>query len=66
MCVYDPDGIAPMAVTDATMRVGSFTVTPYIGVIGPGQVAGVDITFDPSGCETAKEKLRFIVCGREE
>ena len=66
MCVYDPDGIAPMAVTDATMRVGSFTVYPYIGVIGPGQVAGVDITFDPSGCETAQEKLRFIVCGSDE
>ena len=66
MCVYDPDGIAPMAVTDATMRVGSFTVFPYIGVIGPGQIAGVDITFDPSGCETAKEKLRFVVCGSDE
>jgi hydrocephalus-inducing protein len=64
--VYDPDGIAAVTVPDTVMRVGAFTVSPYIGIIGPGQVAGVDITFDPSGCETVKEKLRFIVCGSDE
>ena len=64
--VYDPDGIAAVTIPDTVMRVGAFTVSPYIGIIGPGQVAGVDITFDPSGCETVKEKLRFIVCGSDE
>ena len=29
----------------------------------PGQVVGIDVTFDPAGCDTAKERLRFIVAG---
>ena len=64
--VYDPDGIAAVTIPDTVLRVGAFTISPYIGIIGPGQVAGVDITFDPSGCETVNEKLRFVVCGSDE
>ena len=53
--VVDPDELPVATAPEDPLVVGAFTVLPRIGVVQPGQSVGIDMTFDPSGCETVKE-----------
>ena len=66
LLLYDPDGIPAVAVGETTLIVGAFSVSPRIGVLSPGQVVGIDITFNPVGCDAVREKLRFVLTGTDE
>jgi hydrocephalus-inducing protein len=63
--VVDPDELPQSAPPEDPMVVGAFTVTPRIGVVQPGQSVGIDMKFDPSGCETVKERMRLCVSGAD-
>ena len=64
--LFDPDGIPAVSAGETSLIVGAFSVSPRIGVISPGQVVGIDITFDPVGCDAVREKLRFVLTGTDE
>jgi hypothetical protein len=61
--VYDPDSLSAGAVPTDALTIGSFRISPRIGVVQPGQSIGIDATFDPSGCGTVHEKLRVCITG---
>lgn len=61
--VKDPDELAPCVVPSDPLVVGAFTVIQRAGVIQPGETSGFDIKFDPSGCESAHERLRILLAG---
>eukprot|EP01032_Pedospumella_encystans_P008479 gene8479-10061_t len=63
--VVDPDELPPGSLPEDPLVVGAFTVTPRIGVVQPGQSVSIDMKFDPSGCETVKEKMRLCVSGAD-
>ena len=63
--VTDPDGLVAAPAPDAPLVVGAFSVSPRIGSIAPGQVVGIDIKFDPAGCDVSKEKLRICYSGAD-
>ena len=65
-CVYDPDGIPNLPIPDSPLLVGAFSIYPRIGIISPGQTVNIEITFDPTICENAKEKIRFYITGTNE
>lgn len=64
--VFDPDSIPTVTVTETPLMVGAFSVHPRMGIVGVGQVVGVDITFDPTGCDSVRERLRFVISGTDE
>eukprot|EP00606_Chrysophyceae_sp_TOSAG23-5_P000584 GSChrysophyteH2.ASY1.ANO1.693.1 assembled CDS len=43
--------------------VGAFKITPRIGRVSPGETVGIDMTFDPNGCDLARERLRVCISG---
>lgn len=63
--VQDPDKLPASIVPDNPLKIGAFDVSPRIGVVEPGQTVGIDMKFDPSGCENAREKLRFSITGTD-
>jgi hypothetical protein len=63
--VFDPDGITTGPVAETPLVVGAFTIRPKLGIVQPGQVAGIDMTFDPNGCDAARERLRMVVSGSD-
>ena len=65
-CVYDPDGIPSLPLSESPLIVGAFNISPRIGTVSPGQIINIDIVFDPTSCENAKEKLRFYITGTNE
>ena len=65
-CVYDPDGIPNLPLSESPLIVGAFNIFPRIGTVSPGQIVNIDIVFDPTSCDSAKEKLRFYITGTNE
>lgn len=63
--VKDPDSLTLGALPTDPLVVGAFTVHPRIATVQPGQSVSIDMKFDPSGCETVKEKLRICVSGAD-
>ncbi|RYG69380.1 hypothetical protein EON64_02860, partial [archaeon] len=61
--VQDPDNLALGALPSDPLVVGAFTIHPRIATVLPGQSISIDVKFDPSGCETVKEKLRICISG---
>eukprot|EP01033_Poteriospumella_lacustris_P008315 gene8315-5998_t len=63
--VKDPDNLATPTLPSDPLVVGAFTIHPRIATIQPGQAISIDMKFDPSGCETVKERLRLCVSGAD-
>jgi hypothetical protein len=61
--VFDPDSIPPAPAPEDPLQLGAFNMTLRAGVLQPGQVAGIDLKFDPSGCEATREKFRICITG---
>ena len=61
--VQDPDCLTLGPLPNDPLTVGAFKITPRIATVQPGQSVGIDLTFDPSGCNTVKERLRLCVSG---
>jgi hypothetical protein len=64
--VFDPDSIPAVSVAETPLVVGAFSVHPRVGIVGVGQTVGVDVTFDPTGCDSVRESLRFVISGTDE
>jgi hydrocephalus-inducing protein len=65
--VVDPDQLAAATIPPESnvLTVGAFKISPRIATVLPGQPISIAMTFDPSGCETVKEKLRICVSGAD-
>ena len=63
MLIFDPDSYNQGVIPEDPLAIGAFTVFPRIGVITPGQRVSIDIKFDPSGCNLARERLRVCITG---
>ena len=61
--VHDPDDLQAGTVPEDPLVVGAFTVHPRIARVAPGETVGIDMTFDPKGCDVAREKLRICISG---
>eukprot|EP01031_Cornospumella_fuschlensis_P047913 gene47913-58696_t len=61
--VQDPDNLVLGTLPSDPLVVGAFTVHPRVATVLPGQSISIDVKFDPSGCETVKEKLRICISG---
>lgn len=61
--VFDPDNMAPAAAPEDPLQLGAFNMSPRAGVLQPGQVASIELKFDPSGCEATREKFRVCITG---
>jgi hypothetical protein len=59
--VKDPDNVSNGPLPTDPLTVGAFKISPRISTVQPGQSVGIDMTFDPSGCKTVKERLRICV-----
>lgn len=59
--VQDPDNVSNGPLPTDPLTVGAFKISPRISTVQPGQSVGIDMTFDPSGCKTVKERLRICV-----
>ena len=60
---YDPDELEPGAAPEDPLTLGAFTVSPRVGMCAPGEVIGIDVRFDPNGCDIAKERVRICISG---
>ena len=63
--VVDPDNLPNTELPVDPLVVGAFTILPRIAVVQPGQACEVDISFDPSGCSVAREKVRVFIAGAD-
>lgn len=63
--VQDPDQLAATSMPTDPLVVGAFKIHPRIATIQPGQAVSLEMAFDPSGCETVKEKLRLAISGAD-
>lgn len=63
LLIFDPDNMNAMPIPENPLTIGAFNVSPRMAVIQPGQRISIDIKFDPSGCNTARERLRFCITG---
>ena len=61
--VVDSDELPVGVLPDDPLVVGAFTVLPRIGTVLPGQTVNIDMKFDPSGCDTVKERMRLCISG---
>jgi len=61
--VVDSDELPAGVLPDDPLVVGAFTVLPRIGTVLPGQTINIDMKFDPSGCDTVKERMRLCISG---
>ena len=64
--IVDPDNLQVATLPTNPLLVGAFTVLPRIGYVQPGESAGIDISFNPAGCDSVREKLRFFITGVNE
>ncbi len=61
--VHDPDELEAGSCPDDPLVVGAFKVHPRIARVAPGETVGIDMSFDPKGCDVAREKLRICISG---
>lgn len=61
--VQDPDNLPCVPLPIDPLVVGAFTIHPRITTVLPGQSISIEVKFDPSGCDVAKEKLRICISG---
>jgi hydrocephalus-inducing protein len=64
--IYDPDGLALGALPDSPLVIGAFTVKNRVGRVMPGETTSFNISFDPSGCDSVRERLRIRVTGTDD
>eukprot|EP00605_Chrysophyceae_sp_TOSAG23-4_P000636 GSChrysophyteH1.ASY1.ANO1.717.1 assembled CDS len=61
--VDELDALDAPALASDPLVVGAFKITPRIGRVSPGETVGIDMTFDPNGCDLARERLRVCISG---
>ena len=64
--MVDPDNLVQEPVVNEVLKVGSIVVSSRVGIVQPGQTAGFDISFDPLGMTSVREKFRIAISGVNE
>eukprot|EP01041_Mallomonas_annulata_P003640 gene3640-7257_t len=63
--IIDPDHLIATPTPKDPLLVGAFKAFPRVGYVQPGECAIVEVAFNPSGCDTARERLKFFISGSD-